>query len=393
MAKYICVLGRQPKISLAELEAIFSHVAPVGTQLALVETSHIDIDRLGGTLKVAEVLETKPLAYLSSLPAGKITLGISDFRRNASAKTAQNEALFLKRQLKSRDGSIRIIPNHDGPILSTATTLHNSLGGRNNHKIELILTDYYTSRVVGVQNIAAYTKRDQARPARDARVGMLPPKLAQILVNLSVGNQPSGRLLDPFCGTGVVLQEALLMGYSVYGTDLEPRMLDYSRRNLEWLSRVSPEPRARMSDEPRNDAREERSPERAHLDFSLEQGNAESYTWQPPINFVSSEIYLGQPFSAPPSDLKLKEVQHVTLAILRDFLKNLHRQIQPNTPVTLAIPAWKRPNGHYEHLKILDELDQLGYNLHRFKNLEQSDLLYYRPDQVVAREILVLRSK
>ena len=52
-----------------------------------------------------------------------------------------------------------------------------------------------------------------------------------------INKQPrNALLLDPFCGTGVVLQEALLMGYDVYGTDLEPRMIDYSGANLDWLS-------------------------------------------------------------------------------------------------------------------------------------------------------------
>jgi len=367
MSQYLCVLGRQPKISIAELEAVFGNATPIGTQLALINSPQTpDISRLGGTLKIAKVLDEKPTKYLSSLPAGKITLGISDFRKKATARSAQGEALFIKKLLKNRNGSLRIIPNNDGAILSTATTLHNSIGGKNPHKVELIITDSITALVQQVQSIIAYTKRDQTRPARDARVGMLPPKLAQILVNLSTGPANQGRLLDPFCGTGVILQEASLIDLKVYGTDLEPRMIDYSEKNLKWIGAEN---------------------------VTLETGDATKHQWSGLINFVSSEIYLGQPFSTPPTDIKLKEVQHVTGSILRSFLRNLHKQIPANTPVTLAIPAWKRLDGTFSHLKVLDELDQLGYNLHRFKNLDQGDLLYYRPDQVVAREILVLRSK
>src|SRR6185503_10002944 len=98
-----------------------------------------------------------------------------------------------------------------------------------------------------VQDIEAYGARDQARPARDARVGMLPPKLAQIMLNLSAGPLRASaeelarlRVLDPFCGTGVILQEALLMGYSVLGTDIDERMVDYSRRNIKWLFQKNP---------------------------------------------------------------------------------------------------------------------------------------------------------
>ena len=57
------------------------------------------------------------------------------------------------------------------------------------------------------------------------------------------------------------------------------------------------------------------------------------------------------------------------------------------------MPAWRRPNGAYERLNLLDEIEQLGYNVRSFKNLAQSDLLYHREQQVVAREIIVLRKK
>ena len=42
-------------------------------------------------------------------------------------------------------------------------------------------------------------------------------------------------ILDPFCGTGTVLQEALLAGYDVVGTDLSQKMVDYTTENLSWL--------------------------------------------------------------------------------------------------------------------------------------------------------------
>ena len=74
-------------------------------------------------------------------------------------------------------------------------------------------------------------------------------------------------------------------------------------------------------------------------------------------------------------------------------MKNLAEQIETGTPVTIAVPAWLRPDGHYERLNLLDEIDNLRYNVVRFKNLGQKDLLYYRNGQVVAREIIVLRKK
>jgi tRNA (guanine10-N2)-dimethyltransferase len=60
----------------------------------------------------------------------------------------------------------------------------------------------------------------------------LHPKYARALVNLS-GVRPSARLLDPFCGTGGILIEAALAGADALGSDLDPRMVEGSRENLE----------------------------------------------------------------------------------------------------------------------------------------------------------------
>ena len=171
---------------------------------------------------------------MSKLPEGKITIGVSDYSKDASKKTATMEALKLKKILVRHGRSVRVVENKEA-VLSTATSLYNGLSGKNERKIELIKVDDDWYKIIGVQDIDAYAKRDRARPARDAKVGMLPPKLAQILINLCGPLKPGSVVLDPFCGTGVVLQEALLMGYQAYGTDISERRIVYSERNLKWL--------------------------------------------------------------------------------------------------------------------------------------------------------------
>ena len=118
---YLAVLGRQPEISIAELEA---------TGFCT------EIDRLGGTMKLAVELGVKPLEYLLELPEGKITVGVSDYSRGASRKTASNEALKLKKILTRQGRSVRVVENHEA-MLSTATSLHNGLNGRNERKVDI----------------------------------------------------------------------------------------------------------------------------------------------------------------------------------------------------------------------------------------------------------------
>lgn len=367
--KFVAVLGRQPKISIAELEALFCNVKQIGPELALVETpKRPNINRLGGTLKLAEKMAIQPLDYLRDLPEGKITVGVSDYSKNSSARKAQTEALKMKKILARHGRSVRVLPNKDA-ILSTATSHHNQLGEKQNHE-EFILVGKEWYRVFGVQNITAYAKRDQARPARDAKVGMLPPKLAQILINLC-GDLPEGScVLDPFCGTGVVLQEAVLNRYTPYGTDLSERMIEYTEKNLEWLTK-----------------------KHKYDKITLSVGDATRFLWQKNIDAVASEVYLGPPMSTVPVEIKLRIAKEECKAIVTGFLKNIQPQIKNGTPLALAVPAWLRSNGEYSRLNILDEIDGLGYNVMKFKGATQKDLLYHREGQVVAREIIVLRKK
>ena len=401
--KYLVVLGRQPEISLAELEAQLPDARFLKTQVLdescrVFSVSHINeniFSQLGGVIKAAVKLGKKPIEFLQDLPGGKLTIGISDYSKKASKKTAQIEALKLKKILVRHERSVRAVENKDA-VLSTATSLHNGLSGKNERKVELIKADDEWYRVIFVQDIDAYAKRDQARPARDAKVGMLPPKLAQILINLCGPLAPGATVLDPFCGTGVVLQEALLMGYQAYGTDISEKMVEYSKKNLTWLKesakcsvRGITERGSASSSAPRPWRRAEATrPENEH--FEISQGDATSFTWAQSIDAVACEGYLGKPMSQIPGEMKLKEQKQECTAIMLGFLKNLGGQIKVNTPVVVAMPAWLRENGEYSRLEILDEIEKLGYNVN---NKSREGLIYARAGQIVARDIIILRKK
>ena len=361
---YLAVLGREPELSIAELESVFGgfgKVKQIAPNLSLFESENMpDIHRLGGVLKIAQKMKKKPLDYLSELADGKITIGISDYTKGASKKSAILEAMKLKKILVRHGKSVRVVMG-DTAVLSTATSLHNGLGTKNPRKCEFIKfkDDWYL--VIGVQDIDAYARRDQGRPARDAKVGMLPPKLAQILINLCGPLKPGSVILDPFCGTGVLLQEALLMGYFVYGTDINERMIEYTEKNLNFLK---------------------------FKNYKLGVGDATKFRWEGKIDAVACEGYLGKPMSKIPSEMELKEQKQECSSIILGFLKNLVGQISVGVPVVIAVPAWLREDGKYSRLQILDEISNLGYNV---ENKSREGLLYYRDGQIVARDVIILR--
>ena len=58
---FIAILGRQPEISFAELEAVFGrqNVQPATPDIATIDADDIDLSILGGTTKIAKVITNR----------------------------------------------------------------------------------------------------------------------------------------------------------------------------------------------------------------------------------------------------------------------------------------------------------------------------------------------
>lgn len=390
-AQSLLILGRQPALGLAELESLYGaknleQISPNATVLN-VEPEKVHFMRLGGSVKLCRLLaildttswsdmETYLLKtvpeHLQYLPEGKLQLGISVYDVRASSRQIEATGLKLKKLIKGTGRSIRLIPNK-APQLNSAQVIHNKLTGplgwefvfvRSGNKTYLALTEQE-------QDIEAYAARDQMRPKRDAKVGMLPPKLAQIIINLTglQSAKPTPTVLDPFCGTGVILQEAHIMGFEAYGTDLETRMVEYAKVNIEWLQQmIHP----------------------LGVSWRIEQADATTTEWRYPLDTIACETYLGRPFSHIPDPKTLREVMQDVNFIHRKFLQNVARQTKSGFRMCIAVPAWKSTHG-FQHLKALDSLEELGYTRMSFVHAGNDELIYHRPDQIVARELVVLQ--
>jgi tRNA G10 N-methylase Trm11 len=409
----LLILGRQPALGLAELESLYggNKLRPVGNKAVVVDVDPclLAFDRLGGSVKFCKILTTLDTldwhqiekfllqaspGHSQNMPAGKMQLGLSIIGLDVPLKQLEATGLKLKKAIRKTDRSVRLVPNKT-PELNSASVLHNHLTGPTGWELVFIRDGQQTiiAQTVKVQDIDAYTKRDRLRPNRDTKVGMLPPKLAQIIINLAAGQLPEDKLesicdipadqpipmpildqtvLDPFCGTGVILQEARLMGYGVYGTDLEPRMIDYTRTNLKWLGEHFP-----VSSD----------------DAPLEAADATNHQWSTDFDFVASETYLGRPFTSRPSPEVLAQTMADCNLIIKKFLHNIHAQTKPGTRLCLAIPAWQTGARDFKHLPLIDQISDLGYNRVSLEHARDKDLIYYRDDQITARQLLVITRK
>ncbi|HOR23184.1 methyltransferase domain-containing protein [Candidatus Saccharibacteria bacterium] len=381
----LLVLGRQPDIGLAELESLYGHAnferLEPGIALCKLAAEDIKFSRLGGVVKLAEVISVTDksdikfkisnlLTDLHHAKSARLNFGISIYGDSGfSLPDIKKLAFFVKNKLIKEKVNIRYVQNK-ALELSSAQIIHNKLTSRNNLEVIIVKKNkrYILAKTVAVQDIYAYSQRDQKRPKRDARIGMLPPKLAQIIINLASSNIDLNKIvLDPFCGSGVILQEALLMGFKAMGSDNDSRMVSYSSQNLHWL-------------ESKNNAK---------YNYSLFKLDATKESWPSEFDFVASETYLGHPYSTLPSLKELNDNIANTDLIIKSFLKNLHKQCPPKTRICLALPAWFLGN-QVKHLPTLDHLQVLGYNRVAFKLVKQHDLIYHRPNQTVGRELVTL---
>jgi len=110
-----------------------------------------------------------------------------------------------------------------------------------NQNLELLIglenSFSYIAATLGICDQDAFNKRGIYRPERpEGWIYGMAPNYAKALVNLSEVKQ-GDVLLDPFCGIGTILQEAVLNGIKIFGVDINKECVDASRQNLKYISK------------------------------------------------------------------------------------------------------------------------------------------------------------
>lgn len=320
------------------------------------------------TLKQRKGSDSAPLRQYdqdSFAPAkhhsGKFQYGISIYPENQnlirkllkSAKTALKENGISSRYLNQNNHNL-------SSIMSANCEELNLIFGKKT----------YFTKTVATQDIESYGFRDYERPARDDRSGMLPPKLAQMMINLAAPEEGTV-IYDPFCGSGTVLQEALLMGFDTAGTDISEKAVRDSRTNLEWLEK---------------NYKIEKKCLKIEVKDATKLTKADFFSPGRKIAIVA-ESYLGEPQKEIPTPEKASELLRKLEPIYLDFLKT---PIPTGTRVVLALPFFNlKPNPVYLE-DLIYKVSELGYIV----PVHESNILTYaRRKQVVGRMILRLTKK
>lgn len=429
MNAYLFQLGHCPDLSFAELLAVNARLSNRwGSFRRMDDAAILDrpslesvqplCDELGGTIRAVEIFSeisgpeesnspvTTPDTLLNAIVSAGVdrllmekskrpTFGLSLLGTPGNSKTRRDvhsllheTACLLKERLRENGVSSRFIlpdPKEAASCLSGAQVEKNGLLDEGMEiAVHYHPPEFRIGRTVWLQHYEEFSQRDYGRPERDARSGMLPPKLARILINLARVSDTK-TILDPFCGSGGVVTEAAIMGLQAAGFDSSQKAVEDTRHNWNWL----------RSQGNHADAGWPSGEVRASI------GDARQlHTLCEPLYFDAcvSEPYLGPPTSRPLDADHFEALSRELVPLYLRALGEIRTVVKPGARVVFVVPRFriqgeKKPGS----LAILSEIKLQGYTLlDPLCGFQPSNgrttLIYSRPKQVVQREIFVLKA-
>lgn len=397
MPHYAAFLGNQPLLSLSELHAVLPDISSArlaSRTTALFSTEKaIDPAALktwGGTVILAERLSDNmpvgeipgALAKLLEGKKGKQTFAI----RGDGVMPDVIRKLYrsCKERLKNDGWPSRYVGTERQSAATALLRDAGLLSGEGGVEL-VIIRDHkslWVGRTIAAQDPDAYTERDIKKPVRDTRSGLLPPKLAQILLNFgwmaAGGHSHQGQftIYDPFCGTGVIPIEALLRGWVVYGSDSSQKAVDGTETNLEWLRKTQ---KIKKNDVPSS---------------IWKQDARKAFKLPAKPDAIVSETTLGPALLGRPTAADCKKYCNEANALETEFLENAAATL-PGVPLVITWPVWYLKNGAIRLEKTWQKLEKMGYRVVPppglpAAELERPTITYRRGDQFVGREIVIL---
>lgn len=372
---YLIQIGRVTQLCLAEAQSLFTEytLEVINDQFVMVqdieEATFLDlIKQSGGLIKgfalVSQVEPLKEAVIEAVVP-------------ELSKERKPNFGLFIPKQLPfsisaqdvknvlQKNGTPSRFVDSKSDGVSTALILHQDI-------TEILLLLHEDQVIIGkniwVQNIDDWSKRDYGKPKRNTKRGMLPPKLARIMINLvshGIRTQQSKRLFDPFCGTGTVLMEGALTGWKTLGSDLSPEAVQDSAENIHWFNQeyTQLEPEALFI----SDATQ----------ISVDKINGK-------VDAIVTEPFLGKQKPSP------KDLPNVFKGLEKMYwgaFKNWTRILKEGSEVVIICPLVETDKHTFSLESVIDKCKTLGYNV------QSEPYIYRRPQTIIQRQIFHLRFK
>jgi tRNA G10 N-methylase Trm11 len=390
--KYFFVLGTNATLSVAELAAVLNlqNFRLLAVDFLTAETERelnvVDLMKgLGGMIKIGRVAAeiksgndlrlseaVKQVAEAKQLKntGGKFNFGLSDYGRRAFNK--KDLGLKLKKYFSDEKISSRFVISREKTLSSVVVTQNKLL----KNGVEIILAadgdNVLIGETLGVQPFKDLSLRDYGRPARDDLSGMLPPKLAQIMINLAQINDNNAVIIDPFCGSGTILSEAIIMGYkNLFGSDISLKAIQDTRKNISWTKELYKINDFKLKLLVKN---------AVDLSKFIKSGSADA---------IVTEPYLGPQRGMISFASVIKNLEELYSSAIKEFAKVL----KPQGRLIMIWPLFygqKPITPDYTGFKIINPVPEELRKSEFIKKTGRETIVYGRLGQKVYREVVVM---
>ena len=422
------------------------------------------IKQLGGTVKIFKLVGLSNTGLAKGISdliltaksevATKVDFGISDYSKGKF--DINHLGLEVKKILKPSLKS-RFIFVKEGRELTTIVSESNKLddkgievgifsivslfhgttventGVSNNRTIVQSNNELYLGQLVALSDPFAWSKRDYGKPGGDKYSGMLPPKLARIMINLALNeasknikSQIANRkqiinskkensknvcdlefsacdfrpvVVDPFCGSGNIVIEAMILGCDVVASDISEKAVHNTESNLSWIKPQILNSKSQTNSNFSNQKNQNGSPTMKQLNNEtiVSQSDATKDDFLFPLQAKSyklaaivAEPYLGEPKKFKPSKSAIigefNKLKEEYLGFFGNLANLLEAKSYKLSAICLVFPLVESSDHGQVSLfrESVDEIKNLGYTVSR------PPLVYGRDYQVVKREIVLL---
>lgn len=382
---YVFIPGKNWRLSLAELVFFLDArenklvVREFSREFFDVNTNanneDLRIDRFGGIIKIGVVKATFSTALMRAFvkndktakvqikenitstslirdilneAIGKTLFGVSVYCADRSLRGASNRIhRFVGSAIKDELAAAGVKSDFMGfsgtrqfPQLTHVEVLKKQLVEK---KAEVLLCvgrkQTLIATTIGVHNPFEFQKRDVEKPV-ERRIFAIPPRLARIMVNLA-GCTNGKTFLDPFCGVGTILQEALLSELHVIGVDLNPWCVKAAKENLGWLVKEYDLKKA---------------------DFVVLQGDARKLSYRVRnVDCVATEPDLGPALQHIPTNNYAAKIISKLEPLYFEYLKDAYNMLNDNGRLVMVTPYFQTRSGETVTMRFGEKAEEFGF--------------------------------
>ncbi len=376
-------LWREFKISIAEILTVFPEwkIELVNKHLLIInwlkeEEILKKAKNIWWTIKIIKIEKENDFKNFILKKAEnnrwKFNYWISVFWIDSNLKKTLNET---KRYLSWKNISSRFVNKNFENISSAQIIPEKLIENKSDFTILREKKSSYIWYTIWTQNIEEYSKRDYSK-SRDMKIWMLPPKLSQMMINLSWGKT----IYDPFVGLWTILIESLAMwNKEVYGSDFNPDMIEASNKNISNFSNTKTKI------------------------FLFDARDMEKNTiFSNNIDSIVTEWFLGEIMTKKNINLERINIQRKNLSKMYEKFFYWLKKKNFRWNIVITFPFWEIDKKYYYFIEIYDILNKYCNIIPLFPNsftnsywkefhsTKSWSLLYKRKNQLVWRELFKL---